>query len=186
MKTTHLALAAALATLAACAATDRTESHGTPRAAGSDVDAAALGVKNGRNPAPGLITGGQLTEEQFRCLAAQGYTTMVSLRPASEEGAGFEEGIAASAGATFHRIAVAGKDGLTRENAVRLHEILDGAGESGAVVYCASGNRVGALFALKAAWVEGKSVEEALGVGRERGMVALEEVVKEMLEDGER
>lgn len=145
------------------------------------VDPAAMGIAYGRASLPGIVTGGQLTEEQFTRLAEMGYDTLVSLRPTSESGAGWEEEFAATVGATFHRIPVAGRDGINEENAEKLTAILDDAGDGGVVVYCASSNRVGALFALKAHFLDGEDVEQSLEIGKATGLTALEPLVRELL-----
>ena len=44
-----------------------------------------------------------------------------------------------------------------------------------------SGNRVGALFALKAQYVDGKSTEDALSEGRAHGLKAMEPAVRQLL-----
>ena len=49
------------------------------------------------------------------------------------------------------------------------------------MVHCASGNRVGALFALKAFHLEDADVESALASGREAGLTKLEETIRERL-----
>lgn len=143
--------------------------------------ATSLGVYNARMPLPGMVTAGQLTQEQFDGLVAAGFDNFVSLRLPDEDGAGWEEGHAASVGATFTRLPVAGAGGLTRETVDELARVLDEAGEEGTVLYCGSGNRVGALLALKAHWVDGLSAEEALELGRAAGVTRLEPTLREML-----
>jgi uncharacterized protein (TIGR01244 family) len=147
--------------------------------------AAALGVPNAHEPAPGLLTAGQITEAQLDGLARAGYTTFVSLRLSDEEGAGWEEAYASGHGVTFTRIPVAGAEGLTRENVEALDRVLDAAGNTPVVVYCGSANRAGALLALRARWLDGATPEEALAFGRAAGMTRLEPVVAQLLGSGE-
>lgn len=143
--------------------------------------ATSLGVTNARMPLPGLVTAGQVTQEQFDAMAQAGYQHFVSLRLPTESGAGWEEAHAPSAGVAFTRIPVAGSGDLTRAAVDELARALDAAGDEGTVVYCASSNRVGALLALKAHWVDGMSAEEALELGRAGGMTRLEPAVMELL-----
>jgi len=49
------------------------------------------------------------------------------------------------------------------------------------LVHCMSGNRVGALFALRAFWLQGMSAVEALAVGRRYGLTKLEPLVVQIL-----
>ena len=139
-----------------------------------------LGVRNARMPIEGLLTSGQVTEEQFDALAEEGYRHFISLRPESENGAGWEEAYAQPG--TFNRIPIAGAGDLTRENVAALDELLDEAGDDPAVLYCASSNRVGALLALRAYWRDGVPAEEAAELGRAAGMTSLEAPVLELLE----
>jgi uncharacterized protein (TIGR01244 family) len=153
------------------------EASGTEAAAG---DLASLGIKNMRTPAEGLVTGGQLTEEQMVALMERGYATFINLRPAMEYEPAWEEAFAQENGISFIRIPVQGAAGITRENADLLAQAMSTA-ESGAVVYCASGNRVGALLALKAHYVDGLDAESALQFGLDAGVTRLEPMVREML-----
>ncbi len=145
--------------------------------------ATALGVPNARMPLPGIVAAGQITQAQLDGLVAAGYHTFVSLRPAAEAGAGWEESYlgSGSGSPSFVRIPVAGAQDLTRAAVEGLDRLLERAGE-GTVVYCGSGNRVGALLALRARWLEGATAEEALELGRSAGMTRLEPAVAALLE----
>ncbi len=148
---------------------------------GAKRDIASLEIINFRMPSDHLVTGGQLTQEQMVALQEEGYETFINLRPVEEEGTGWEEEFSAAEGLSFTRIPVAGAAGVTRESAERLAEALSSS-DSGAVVYCQSGNRVGALLALKAHFVDGQSPEDALQFGLDAGMTRLEPLVRELLE----
>jgi protein tyrosine phosphatase (PTP) superfamily phosphohydrolase (DUF442 family) len=146
------------------------------------ADVRGLGVMNASMPIPNVLTAGQPTEEQMAALIELGYTNFVSLRPPTENGAGWEETRMRELGdVSFSRISVAGAGGLTRENVEALDRILDEAGAENSVVYCASSNRVGGLLALRAFWLEGASPEEALALGREAGLRGLEPAVAELM-----
>jgi protein tyrosine phosphatase (PTP) superfamily phosphohydrolase (DUF442 family) len=154
-----------------------------PVVATPSIEAArSLGVVNARMPIASLLTAGQLTQEQFDGLAASGFKNFISLRLPEEAGAGWEEDHAPTVSATFTRVPVAGGAGLNRENVEELARLLEAAGAEGTVLYCASSNRVGALLALKAAWIDGVAPEEALQLGRAAGMTRLESNVPELLD----
>jgi len=142
--------------------------------------AVALGVLNVHEPAPGLLTAGQITEAQMEALAAAGYQTFVSLRFPTEQGAGWEEAYAAERRVFFVRLPIAGAEDLTRANVEALDQILDAAGGP-VVVYCGSANRVGALVALRARWMDGAPAEDALALGRAAGLTQLEPSVAGLL-----
>ncbi|MDA0312310.1 MAG: hypothetical protein O2992_09370 [Gemmatimonadetes bacterium] len=145
--------------------------------------ATAIGLTNAKMPLPGLVTGGQPTPQQLAALREAGFNHFVSLRPAAEDGAGWEE-TTVGAPSTFARIAVAGGSGLTRENVEALERLLAQYGDEPTVLYCASSNRVGALLALRAAWLEDMPAAEALSLGRAAGMRSLEPAVTELLGGG--
>lgn len=84
-------------------------------------------------------------------------------------------------GLAFFHVPVNGADGVTFANARALDKLLLSHADKNILVHCASSNRVGALFALRAAWLDGLSAEEALEVGRQHGMSSLEGKVSKML-----
>lgn len=145
----------------------------------SDDDTVELSHMN--KPLPGITTAGQLTEAQFDALVKQGVRNFVSLRQADEKGCGWEEARAAEAGVRFVRIPVAGAKGINRENAVALDAALKESGGAETIVYCGSSNRVGALFAIRAHMLEGKSKEEALALGKAAGATRYVEVIERVL-----
>jgi protein tyrosine phosphatase (PTP) superfamily phosphohydrolase (DUF442 family) len=141
----------------------------------------ALGLDNAANPAPGLITAGQVSRDQFEALVDMGYQRFISLRVPSEDGAGWEEAHVAGSDVSFARIPVSGTTGLTRENVEALDRLLDESADDGTVLYCASSNRVGALLALRAYWLDGAEADQALELGRRAGMTSLETSVGELM-----
>jgi protein tyrosine phosphatase (PTP) superfamily phosphohydrolase (DUF442 family) len=70
---------------------------------------------------------------------------------------------------------------LTRENVEALDRLLDESADDGTVLYCASSNRVGALLALRAYWLDGAEADQALELGRQAGMTSLEARVGELM-----
>lgn len=182
-----LASLLALSTALACAPGESPEAGGAPAEAAATAPAptlstaTALGVANAREPIPGVIAAGQPTEEQFQALAEAGYVHFVSLRPATERGAGWEEAYAAEHGVDFTRLPIAGAPDLTRDNVETLDRILAATGGEPTVLYCGSSNRVGALLALRAQWLGGVPPQEALELGREAGMTRLEPAVAQLL-----
>ncbi|MCB9880115.1 MAG: serine/threonine protein phosphatase, partial [Planctomycetes bacterium] len=98
-----------------------------------------------------------------------------------ESGTGWEEQHAAAAGVDFVRLPIAGADGLNRDNVDAFAKALDATGGEPTLVSCGSSNRVGALFALKAYWRDGKSKEEAMAIGKAAGMTKLGAKVEELL-----
>lgn len=151
----------------------------SPAAAMAERPEPAELLRNGRRPFAGVLTGGQPTPEQLAELGALGYTTVVNLRQPDEPDSTDPE-LVASLGMRFVALPVAGAEDVNEDNARRLAELLEATAPP-VVVHCASGNRVGALFALKAYYVDGKSPEEALAIGRAAGVTRLESTVRAKL-----
>lgn len=132
-------------------------------------------------PAPGLCTGGQPPAEQLRSAQAQGVRTVINLRPASEAVDFDEPALAAELGLRYIHLPISGAPDITVDNAKKLAAALQQAGDAPVLVHCASGNRVGALFALKARAVDGLAPEAALAFGKTAGLTGLEPVVRAQL-----
>ena len=145
---------------------------------------AEMGVRNARMPMDRLVTSGQPMPEQLLSLQSAGIEHFVSLRPTTEDGAGWEEELMAGEGVQFDRLPISGSGSLTRDNVQAFAAILEEVGEKTAMLYCASSNRVGAMLALKAHWVDGESPEEALELGLAAGLTSLERSVRDLLDLG--
>lgn len=141
-------------------------------------------IPNVARPFPHVVTGGRPAPEHFSELRALGVKTVVNLCPPGEACAYNEPALMQQLGLHYLNIPVAGPADLTREKAQSLHEALSGAIDGDVLVHCASSNRVGALFALRARFVESKSVEESLAIGRAAGLKAMEPVVRQLLGNG--
>lgn len=128
--------------------------------------------------AEGILAGGQPSLEQLEALRAAGYRSVLNLRTEGEEGPADEA--AEALGLQFERLPIEGSAGLDEDNARRFAALLDSM-ERPLVVHCGSGNRVGALFALKAYYVDGEDAESAIERGRRAGLTGLEEAVRRQL-----
>jgi uncharacterized protein (TIGR01244 family) len=175
-----LALLCLVVALAGCLAAERGESGQSP-APSAAAETRVVEIPKWKTPAPNVLTGGQPTPEQLEEAADLGYTTIVNLRSDGEPGFEWEPEKTEALGMEYVHLPVAGAKGLSRENVERLAEIMAGHDGSPIMIHCRSGNRVGALFALKAAWLDGTSVDEALRIGREYGLGSAEEPVANLL-----
>lgn len=130
-------------------------------------------------PASGYVSTGQPDAETLRAIADAGYVGVIDLRTAGEP-RGFDEAATAEAlGLRYVSLPIGDTDDLTFENAAALDRAL--ADMPGPVLlHCASGNRVGALFALRAK-AAGASDEEALAIGKAAGLTRYEGAVKKKL-----
>ena len=141
-----------------------------------------ISIPNAICPQNGLLLGGQPTEADLQAMKASGYGTIINLRGQGEAGTDLEPTLVQQLGMNYVHIPVNGAAGVTVDNARRLKEAIDTASGQALVVHCASGNRVGALFALAAAEFEGLAPELALEKGRAYGLTGLEPLVRQLLQ----
>ncbi len=153
-----------------------------PFTASEVPNAPRIEIPNAKRPFPGILTGGQPTPEQLRMAQQNGFKTIVNLRPRSEQGEWDEASTAAELGLRYISIPVAGAAGVSAANARYLIEALDDPTNYPVLVHCASGNRVGALFAIDAGKRRGKNIDEAVEIGRSAGLTRLEPRVRELLQ----
>ena len=106
---------------------------------------------------------------------------MINLRPAAETPEIEERTLVTDNGMTYHHLPISGPGDLTRENVEKLDSLLADIGNETVLVHCASSNRVGALAALRASWLQGKSDEEALAVGNNWGLTKMQPAVEQLL-----
>lgn len=126
------------------------------------------------------ISTGQPDEALLSAAKAAGYVAVIDLRTAAEERGMDEVAAVESLGMSYHLIEVAGARGVTYENAKALDDVMAGI-DGPVLLHCRTGNRVGALLALRAG-MDGASVEEALALGRAAGLGSLEAAVQERLQ----
>jgi len=128
----------------------------------------------------GLLCTGQLSEEQMAMLKTQGVKSFVSLRRATEKGAGWEEAYAQENDVNFTRMEIAGAAGVTLDAAKNLDALL-AESEGPVVLYCGSSNRVGTLVGLAAHAVDGMPKDEALALAEASGMKSLTPVFRKLI-----
>ncbi len=148
-----------------------------------NVSSPLINLPNGQVPFDGTLTGGQPTFDQIKQAGATGFKAIVNLRtdkelPDPDQERTWVEG----AGMKYIHIPVAGAEGLTRENTKMFAAALSKPENYPLIVHCKSGQRVGAMFALKAFHIDEKSVEESLAIGERAGLTTLSPIVKKILE----
>jgi len=171
---TRYASLAALLVLSACGGT----SAAAPADSTSEASA-PLALPN-QAEAEGYVTGGQPTEADLRAAADAGFETVVSLRTEAEPGFEAERTLVEELGMSFVSLPIAGADGLTPENTAAFDRLLSSAAPASTIVHCGSGNRAGALFALRA-FMTNHSVEASMELGRSAGLTGLAGAVEERL-----
>jgi uncharacterized protein (TIGR01244 family) len=137
-------------------------------------------LPNARQPLADVVSGGQPSEAQLAEAAAAGYRTVINLRMPSEDGLPDEAARVAELGMEYVSLPIDGAEAITEDNARALSRSLETA-ERPVLLHCGSGNRVGALLALSAYYVDGRSADEALQYGLDSGLTRLEPLVRERL-----
>jgi uncharacterized protein (TIGR01244 family) len=99
--------------------------------------------------------------------------------PEEDRGMDDERAVVESLGMTYVAMPIGSADDISFENAALLDELMSGLDQP-ALVHCASGNRVGALIALRAK-ANGASNEEALAAGKAAGATRMEEIIRQKL-----
>lgn len=155
--------------------------QGGAEVTGIEEAVATSALEGFAHPAAGIRSGGRISAADLPALDAAGVRHVIDLT-ADGETPDFDEAAAVrAAGMRYDNLPVRGAEGLTRENVIAFDRLLEGtAGPT--LVHCASGNRVGALVALRAAWLDGADDEAAVAEGRRWGLRGLEGEVRGRLQ----
>ena len=114
-----------------------------------------------RKAAEHLYSAGQPDRQHWAALAAAGLRGVLNLRPLAEQPGRDEAAEVAAAGLAYASLPIAGAGALDRESAAALDRALRQL-PTPLLVHCASGNRVGALVALREAWFAGADPQTLL------------------------
>src|SRR5690606_5013552 len=144
-------------------------------------DAADDPLSRFASPVDGIRSGGRIGAADLPALQAAGITRVIDLTPDAETPDFDEAAVVRAAGLRYDNLPIGGPGDLDRE-AVRKFDALLAGVDGPTLVHCASGNRVGALAALRAAWLHGANAEAAIAEGRRWGLTGLEPVVRERLQ----
>lgn len=127
-------------------------------------------LPNAHEPMPGVTTGGRPSTQQLMAAKQSGVRSVISLMPESETQA--EAAEAQRLGLQFTTIAVLDERALNQENARRLATAMDAPGAKPLLLHGETGDRAGALLALRAYFVDHASSEAALALGQSAGMTS--------------
>ena len=150
-------------------------------AVASDIAVSLQGVANLQHPTSTRYTAGQPEPEAFAAFAKAGVAHVINLRPPQETPGLNEAALVTQAGMAYYNIPVDGAADLTAEKVRRLDALLEKIGQEKVLIHCSSGNRVGAMMALRAAWLQQAPVEKALEEGRNYGLTRMLPEVKDLL-----
>ncbi|MFK3844777.1 sulfur transferase domain-containing protein [Stenotrophomonas sp. PS02297] len=152
-----------------------------PSCAFATASAILPAVADAVSPSPGVVSAGRLTAEDIARVYDAGIRHVIDLTPDAETPDFDEAASVRAAGLRYSNLPLRGAVDLTRENVFAFDSIVRNA-QRPLLVHCASGNRVGAIAALRAAWVDGVETDEAIAIGRAWGLKGLEEEVRRKIE----
>jgi uncharacterized protein (TIGR01244 family) len=144
--------------------------------------AQATDFPNRKDPLQGITSAGQPSAEQLSAAAAEGYKTVIDLRTAAEDRGMDEEGTVEKLGMSYVNLPIGGGGDITYANATALDKLIANA-KGPVLIHCGSGNRVGALLALRAK-ENGVDTDTALALGVAAGVTGLKGTVEKKLEAG--
>lgn len=137
------------------------------------------------HPGGSVIGAGQPDAGQWQQVAAAGIGDVINLRPLEEQPGDDEAAQVTALGMRYHHLPIAGAQDFSPQTVRALDALLAQAGDAPVLLHCATSNRVGALMALRAGWLQGAAPEAALALGRDYGMTRLEPLVRALLAAGE-
>ena len=145
------------------------------------VDVAELAESGTLDSDTTLASSGQPDEAALKAFSENGYEAVIDLRGANESRGLDEQAVVEKLGMSYVALPVSKAADMSFEKARELDEIIKSF-EGPVLVHCGSGNRVGALLALRAS-AQGASDEEALELGRSAGLTRSENLVRERLNE---
>jgi uncharacterized protein (TIGR01244 family) len=135
-------------------------------------------------PVDGLSSAGMPDEAALRVFSNSGYVAVIDLRSANEIASADEAPLVRELGMDYVSLPVTGPGDISYDKARELDALLDRY-NGPVLIHCGSGNRVGALLALRES-LRGADKDYALAVGRAGGLTGLDAVVQERLEENPR
>ncbi|PNK59713.1 beta-lactamase hydrolase domain-containing protein [Psychrobacter sp. FDAARGOS_221] len=120
-------------------------------------------------PDANTVVSGQLSEEVIDKLAEAGIEHVINLQPESE--LTFDEKAAVEAhGMAYTHLPIAKTDDLKQLNLLEFDKALRTHHGKKTLLHCDSGNKVGAVVALRAGWLRGRKMDTAMQRGKDHGL----------------
>lgn len=149
-------------------------------AEGLRLEPAAIEIPNAR-AYKGYVLGGLPTRQQLDAAMEAGFESAMSLMASDEAGGPELARYGASQGLRYLRFTIASEEDLTESMAWQFAATISMLGKP-AIIHCATGQRVAAIVALKAYFVEELAAEDAYAIGEALGMGEYAEHVRGLLE----
>jgi uncharacterized protein (TIGR01244 family) len=147
---------------------------------GIHVDLDAVVDAGAVTPVDGITSAGQPDAAALRVFAESGYAVVIDMRgPKEDRGMVDFVGAVEATGMKYIAFPIATTEEINFETAAKLDALLEDM-DGPVLLHCASGNRVGALLALRQS-LKGADDESVLAYGKDAGMTRLEPRVREVL-----
>ncbi|HJS42799.1 MAG TPA: sulfur transferase domain-containing protein [Gemmatimonadales bacterium] len=131
------------------------------------------GLPNAAEPVPGLITGGQPSEQQVKAFKAAGGEVVVDNRDPMEPRPFDEPAVVRAAGLEYVNLPIV-EGAATADTMKRIHEVLRRLEGRKALVHCNSGNRTSAGLIPYLMIEKGMEEEAAMDVAMRGGLRSAE------------
>jgi uncharacterized protein (TIGR01244 family) len=139
-------------------------------------------LPNRRDVIEGVTAAGQPSAAALEAAAKSGYKSVIDLRAPSEDRGFDEKSMVEALGMSYVSLPVEGAAGVSYANASQLDKLLAELPKP-ILLHCSSGNRVGALLALRAK-AGGMDDGAALELGVANGLSGLKSIVEQKLATG--
>ena len=139
-------------------------------------------LPNRRDVIEGVTAAGQPSAAAIEATAKAGYKSVIDLRAPSEDRGFDEKSTVERLGMSYVSLPVDGASGVSYANAGKLDELIAKLPKP-ILLHCATGNRVGALLALRAK-TAGMDDSAALELGVANGLGGLKSTVEQKLATG--
>ena len=146
------------------------------------VDLADVVEQGVVSPVGGITSAGQPDKAALSVFAESGYVAVIDMRTAGEERGLDEPAAVEGLGMQYVPFPISSSD-INLEMAGELDALLEQF-DGPVLLHCGSGNRVGALLALRE-FLDSGDAEQALQTGRDGGLTRLESTVKEVIDAAE-
>ena len=143
------------------------------------VDVGAVVERTSVTPVDGITSAGQPDQAALAVFSENGYVAIIDMRGEREDRGMDEKAVVESLGMDYVLLPIASEDDISFENAKKLDDLL-AAYDGPVLIHCGSGNRVGALLALRQS-MNGADDEAAIEYGKQGGLTGLEPVVQKRL-----
>lgn len=130
-----------------------------------------------------FLIGGTPSPNEYRLASSHNFKTVINLRGENEMDLTEHRRLAQSAGLTYVHFPVDSNEAYSKQNIEAFAKTIDEAQKRGPVIlHCGSGNRVGAMLALRGHWLQNLSAADALQLGKDAGMTSLAGKISELLQ----